>query len=100
MFSLPKNLLSSRSPYQKQNILPRKEQILALQEQNELLQEQIRLLRNGHTSNTRKRKKVQTFIKRLNKNHDAILTFLYHPKIPPDNNISERSIRTAQGNTH
>ena len=43
-----------------------------------------------------KHKKVQTFIKRLNKNHDAILTFLYHPKVPPDNNGSERAIRNAK----
>lgn len=43
-----------------------------------------------------KHKKVQTFINRLNKNHDAILTFLYHPKVPPDNNGSERSFRNAK----
>ena len=43
-----------------------------------------------------KRKKVRTFIKRLNKNHDSILTFLYHPKVPPDNNGSERAIRNAK----
>ncbi len=43
-----------------------------------------------------KHKKVQAFIKRLNKNHDAIITFLYYPKVPPDNNGSERSIRTAK----
>lgn len=43
-----------------------------------------------------KPKKIQAFIKRLNKNHDAILTFLYYPKVPPDNNGSERSIRTAK----
>ena len=35
-------------------------------------------------------------IKRLNKNHDAILTFLYHPKVPPDNNASERAFRNAK----
>lgn len=43
-----------------------------------------------------KHKKVKAFIKRLNKNHTAILTFLYHPKVPPDNNSSERSIRNAK----
>jgi hypothetical protein len=31
-------------------------------------------------------KKVQAFSKRLLKNKDSILTFLYHPKVPPDNN--------------
>ena len=49
-----------------------------------------------HTSFEGKHKKVQAFIKRLNKNHDAILTFLYQSKVPPDNNGSERSIRTAK----
>lgn len=44
----------------------------------------------------RKNKKVQAFIKRLNKNHNAIFTFLYHPKVPPDNNGSERAIRNAK----
>lgn len=43
-----------------------------------------------------KHKKLQTFIKRLHKNHDAILTFLYYPKVPPDNNGSERAIRNAK----
>jgi len=48
------------------------------------------------TDITNKQKKVLTFIKRLNKNHDSILTFLYHPKVPPDNNGSERAIRNAK----
>lgn len=43
-----------------------------------------------------KHKKVQAFIKRLNKNRNAIFTFLHHPKVPPDNNASERAIRTAK----
>lgn len=43
-----------------------------------------------------KQKKVRTFIKRLNKNQNSILTFLYHPKVPPDNNGSERAIRNAK----
>lgn len=45
---------------------------------------------------TNKQKKVLTFIKRLRKNHDSIFTFLYHPKVPPDNNGSERAIRNAK----
>ena len=45
---------------------------------------------------TDKHKKIRAFIKRLNKNHDAILTFLYYPKVPPDNNASERAIRNAK----
>ena len=43
-----------------------------------------------------KHKKVKAFINRLNKNHNAVLTFLYHPKVPPDNNSSEQSIRNAK----
>ncbi|HEY6435211.1 MAG TPA: transposase, partial [Ignavibacteriaceae bacterium] len=43
-----------------------------------------------------KNKKVQAFIKRLNKNRHAIFTFLYHLKVPPDNNASERAIRNAK----
>jgi len=67
-------------------ILPNEKVMLIQQQLNELLQ----------TNLEGKHKKVQTFIKRLNKNHDAILTFLYHPKVPPDNNGSERSIRNAK----
>jgi len=40
--------------------------------------------------------KVQTFSKRLIKNKNSILTFLYHPKVPPDNNGSERAIRNIK----
>lgn len=43
-----------------------------------------------------KHKKVKAFIKRLNKNRNAIFTFLHHPKVPPDNNGSERAIRNAK----
>jgi transposase len=43
-----------------------------------------------------KHKKLRAFIKRLIKNRDAILTFLYHLEIPPDNNGSERAIRNAK----
>ncbi len=43
-----------------------------------------------------KHKKIQAFIKRLRKNRNAIFTFLHHHKVPPDNNASERSIRTAK----
>jgi hypothetical protein len=45
---------------------------------------------------TDKHKKIRAFIKRLNKNHNAILTFLYYPKVLPDNNASERAIRNAK----
>ncbi|MDQ3073980.1 MAG: IS66 family transposase [Bacteroidota bacterium] len=41
-------------------------------------------------------KKLRAFSKRLIKNKDSILTFLYHPKVPPDNNASERAIRNVK----
>jgi len=41
-------------------------------------------------------KKVQAFSKRLIKNKDSILTFLHHPKVPPDNNGSEQAIRNVK----
>jgi transposase-like protein len=40
--------------------------------------------------------KTQAFQSRLIKYRDYILTFLYHERVPPDNNGSERSIRTAK----
>lgn len=43
--------------------------------------------------------KIQAFVKRLKKNRQAILTFLYHPEVPPDNNGSERAIRNAKVKT-
>jgi transposase len=43
-----------------------------------------------------KHKKLRAFIKRLIKNRGAVLTFLYHLEVPPDNNGSERAIRNAK----
>ena len=43
-----------------------------------------------------KHKKLRAFIKRLIKNRNAVLTFLYHLEVPPDNNGSERAIRNAK----
>ena len=43
-----------------------------------------------------KHKKIRAFEKRLIKNRNAILTYLYHPEVPPDNNGSERAIRNAK----
>lgn len=40
--------------------------------------------------------KIKAFVKRLQKNKTSILTFLYHQKVPPDNNASERAIRNAK----
>lgn len=44
-------------------------------------------------------KKVQAFIKRLEKHQKSILTFLYHHHVPPDNNASERAIRNVKVKT-
>lgn len=41
-------------------------------------------------------KKIKAFIKRLIKNRYSILTFLHHPKVPPDNNGSEQAIRNVK----
>ena len=41
-------------------------------------------------------KKIKAFVKRLRKNETSVLTFLYHQKVPPDNNASERAIRNAK----
>jgi transposase len=53
------------------------------------------LLADHHTSH----KKVKAFVKRLKKNRNSILTFLHHPKVPPDNNGSERAIRHVKVKT-
>ena len=45
---------------------------------------------------TGKHPKIKAFIKRLQKNRNSIFTFLYYPKVPPDNNGSERAIRNAK----
>ena len=37
-----------------------------------------------------------SFQKRLIKYRDFLFTFLYHPKVPPDNNASERAIRNIK----
>lgn len=41
-------------------------------------------------------KKIITLQKYLNKHRCSILLFLYHPKVPADNNSSERSIRNVK----
>jgi len=40
--------------------------------------------------------KQQAFIKRLRKNRQSILVFLYHKDVPFDNNASERAIRNVK----
>lgn len=41
-------------------------------------------------------KELVTFQNRLRKYEEYIFTFLYHPKVPPDNNASERAIRNIK----
>jgi len=41
-------------------------------------------------------KELVSFQKRMLKYKDYVLTFLYHPKVPPDNNGSERAIRNVK----
>jgi len=41
-------------------------------------------------------KKIKAFIKRLVKNKQSILTFLYYENVPADNNGSERAIRNIK----
>ena len=87
MKQLLKEAIQLKSQLQPHDYVSPNEKVMLIQQQmNELLQ----------TNLEGKHKKVRAFIKRLNKNHDAILTFLYHPKVPPDNNGSERSIRNAK----
>ena len=45
---------------------------------------------------SRKHRRLRAFIKRLIKNRNSLLTFLYHLEVPPDNNGSERAIRNAK----
>ena len=45
---------------------------------------------------SKEHRKLRAFIKRLIKNRDSLLTFLYHLEVPPDNNGSERAIRNAK----
>jgi transposase len=54
------------------------------------------LLQTDHRTS---HKKVQAFVKRLKKNRNSIFTFLHHPKVPPDNNGSERAVRNVKVKT-
>jgi len=42
------------------------------------------------------KKELITFQKRLKKYREYLLTFLYRPEVPPDNNASERAIRNIK----
>jgi hypothetical protein len=76
-----------------------KKQLTESQYQNapiEVLKIHARLNELLQADSTAYHPKVKTFIKRLTKNQKAILTFLHHPKVPPDNNGSERAIRNIK----
>ncbi len=61
-----------------------------------VIQIEERLTELLQTDHFTSHKKVQAFSKRLKKNKNSILTFLYHPKVPPDNNGSEQAIRNVK----
>ena len=62
------------------------------------IQKRLGTLLKKH-ENASANKKVQAFIKRLEKHQKSILTFLYHHHVPPDNNASERAIRNIKVKT-
>ena len=64
-----------------------------LQERTDLERRLNRLLAYRIDEN---HKELASFQKRMQKYKDFILTFLYHPKVPPDNNGSERAIRNVK----
>ena len=43
-----------------------------------------------------KHKELIAFQKRIARYRDHVFTFLYHPRVPPDNNGSERAIRNVK----
>ena len=70
------------------------EQYYGQSHERERLQENlIKLL---ETSLDTEFKKANTLQKKLRKHQEYILYFLYHPKVPPDNNGSERAIRNIK----
>jgi len=63
------------------------------EERNQLENELSKLLEQ---SINKKCKETHTFQKRMVKYRDHVFTFLYHLKVPPDNNDSERAIRNVK----
>lgn len=64
-----------------------------LQQRTDLEKRLDRLLASRIDQN---HKELVSFQKRMLKYKDFILTFLYHPKVPPDNNGSEQAIRNVK----
>ena len=64
-----------------------------LQQRTDLEKRLDRLLASRIDKN---HKELVSFQNRMSKYKDYILTFLYHPKVPPDNNGSEQAIRNVK----
>ena len=62
--------------------------------QRTVIENRLKILLNY--SLNKEDKELVTFQNRLKKYEEYILTFLYHPKVPPDNNASERAIRNIK----
>ena len=70
------------------------QQYYGISTERERLQERLMELLNAPVDPTYK--KIKTLQKSLLKHQQYVLYFLYHPKIPPDNNGSERAIRNIK----
>lgn len=62
--------------------------------QRETLRKRLKILLDYQIDE--KHKELFVFQKRMKKYEDYIFTFLYHSKVPPDNNASERAIRNIK----
>ena len=63
-----------------------------ISQQRIMLEEEINRMLD--INNNIEYKKLTTFIERIIKHRKHLLTFLYNKQVPPDNNASERAIRT------
>ena len=76
-----------------------KKQLSAPEDYQENKKRQMLLVRLHdllHFTLNEKYKKTRNLQKSLLKHQQYILYFLYHPKVPPDNNGSERAIRNIK----
>lgn len=87
MKQLLQDAIALKKQLTQQDYLQKPIAVIEIEERlNELLQ----------TEHFASHQKVQALSKRLIKNKNSILTFLYHPKVPPDNNGSEGAIRNIK----
>jgi len=94
MKQLLQSAIRVKSGLQPHDYLPVRQTGLSNNDEVNIISKELQKLLRVDLS--KEHKKVQAFIKRLNKNQDAILPFLYHPKVPPHNNASEGAIRNAK----